>query len=187
MGTSPTNNPKLNQVITTLQYVKASGQFWCLVGTNVSEVPDFEHKRLDGYKEGEDHPVIATAWMLSDRAANGQSNGQSVIAQVYGLGEDKNGGGYLVVVLNTKDKRLCFLACQLQENVSDVAGALASNPRRLQEVMAIFDARFRLGEGSEKIELLVEASQLPTLLTRHVKTEEHNRQLLPRFVYSADR
>jgi hypothetical protein len=178
MGTSPTNNPKLDQVISTLQHVKASGQFWCLVGTNDIKVPGLETSRLDGGAAGNAHVLKDIAWMLSGDA----QPHVAVVGEVYGRESSRTGGGDLVVALYTKDNRLCLLACHVGESLSDVATTLTRNSRELQAVMAVFDERF---DGSDR--MAVDASGWPKHHRRDVKVEERNGQQLPHFVYSLDK
>ncbi len=184
MGTSPTNDPKLDQVISTLKYVKASGQFWCLVGTNAKNPCELETSRLDGGAAGNAHVLKDIAWMLSAYAQPGvpevahRQEGVAVVAEVYGRESSRTGGGDLVVALYTKDNRLCLLACHVDGSLSEVAATLTRDCRRLQDVMAVFDDRFQ-----GPVRIAVDASGWPKRLLRVVKVKEHNGQQLPHFVY----
>ena len=76
-----------------------------------------------------------------------------VIAQVFNRFHDISGGGDLVVTLNAhhrdnKDSRYAIhLGCQIKgTDLYSVNKFLCANPKAFQQVMAIFDERFKSGE-----------------------------------------
>jgi hypothetical protein len=123
----------MDVAITTLRGVFQSGQYYCSFAATETTDGESNNSRLNQGGPAHGSLLEQFAWQLSGEV----EKNRFVVAQIYGRGDSKQGGGDLVIGVR-EGSHLYLMACRIQQDLQGLMQTLVRNPRQLATALCAF-------------------------------------------------